>query len=315
VHINQLSYFLHVAETGSINSAAQNFFISQQAINTQLKKLEEELGAPLLNRTHTGISLTPQGLLFVPYAQTILRQYQDAKHKLQQFQQSELNLSGKLSIFSASIFSDLFLPGAISSFMQLHPNVSIKIIDTQSSELLSYLFHGYCDLVLYSASTSYIQAALNKNTHNDIKVLHLIDDSMVLCARPDHPLMKYKSVDDKLLETYSKKASFHYSLYQITPIIMPEMTYADAVSTSSNADLHKMLMLEGVCVTYMPKLAFLNKFQNDGFACVSMASAYPINHCLLYRENPSSDNYELLNYFLQFVHKQFQQKFGASSSV
>ncbi|MBQ2777875.1 MAG: LysR family transcriptional regulator, partial [Peptococcaceae bacterium] len=42
MHMNQLSYFLHVAETGSINAAAQNFFISQQAINTQIKKLEDE---------------------------------------------------------------------------------------------------------------------------------------------------------------------------------------------------------------------------------------------------------------------------------
>ena len=58
MHMNQLSYFLHVAETGSINAAAQNFFISQQAINTQIKKLEDELEVPLLNRTHTGITLT-----------------------------------------------------------------------------------------------------------------------------------------------------------------------------------------------------------------------------------------------------------------
>ena len=310
MHMNQLSYFLHVAETGSINAAAQNFFISQQAINTQIKKLEDELEVPLLNRTHTGITLTPQGQLFIPYAKMILQQYQNAKQELQKFQQQELQLAGNLSIFSASIFSDLFLPGAVSTFMQFHPNVAIKIIEAHSSELLSYLFHGYCDLVLYSAGVPYIQSALKQNESEDIKVLSLIEDSMVLCARPDHPLMKYKSVDNTILEKYAQKSQLHYSLYQITPIVMPDLIYAQAVSMSSNADLHKTLMLEGLSVTYMPKLAYIHKFQKDGFACIPMTTAYPIAHCLLYRDNPNNENNILLKRFLEFTQKQFQQKFG-----
>ena len=42
MHIDQLTYFVHVVETGSINATAQKYFMTQQAINSSLKKLESE---------------------------------------------------------------------------------------------------------------------------------------------------------------------------------------------------------------------------------------------------------------------------------
>jgi hypothetical protein len=46
MHIDQLTYFVHVVETGSINATAQKYFMTQQAINASLKKLESEIGSP-----------------------------------------------------------------------------------------------------------------------------------------------------------------------------------------------------------------------------------------------------------------------------
>lgn len=310
MHTDQLNYFLHVAETGSINSAAQKFFITQQAINIQLKKLEDELGTHLLNRTPKGITLTPQGQIFLPFAQKFLQQYDNVCHELQLFNQYESNLSGTLSIFAASVFSDSFLPNVISTFMEFHPNTMIKIIDVNSDELLSYLFHEYCDLVLFSASKNYIDTALKKHKSNDIEILPLLDDSIVLCTRFDHSLGKYKAINQIILEQYAQKESFRYSLYQITPTITPDFSYSNAISTSNNVDLHKKLILEKAAVTFMPYSAYRHKFQKDGFHCIPMENVHPINHCILYRKHPKSDDYSLLHCFLDYLQKQFQRKFG-----
>ena len=310
MHTDQLAYFLHAAETGSINAVAQKFFITQQAVNAQLKKLEAELEVPLFNRSTKGVSLTPQGHLFIPYAQNILKEHDEALCELQRFGQTEATLMGTLSIFSASILSDLFLPTVISRFIKLHPRTSVIIIDVNSGELLSYLLNDYCELALFSANKNYIMTVLAKAKAN-IKLLPLLDDTLVLCIRPDHPLMRYKELNSAILTEYADKNYFKFSLYQVLPIAVPELTYAEAISTStsSNVDLHKKLIVEDVALAYMSKLAYQYKFQNEGFACIPMLDSFSVCHCLLYRDDLQDSNNELLRCFLDFAQKQFQRRF------
>lgn len=310
MHTDQLAYFLHVAETGSINLAAQKFFMTQQAVNAQLKKLENEMDVPLFTRSNKGVTLTPQGRLFIPYAKKILQQHDEAIYELQRFDRTETNLVGTLSIFSASIFSDFFLPGVIREFTQLHPNTTIKIIEISSGELLSYLFNGYCEIALFSAGKEYIKNALANDANKNIKALSLLDDYLVLCARPDHPLMRYKRLTTESTTQFAEKEKFRFSLYQIVPLNMPEIVYADSISNSNNVELHKKLIWEGVAVTYMSKLAYQYKFQNDGLACVPVSDGKQINHCLLYQEYPQEMHTQLLHCFLKFLQKEFQRRFG-----
>ena len=68
LRIEQLRYFLEVATSRSISTAAQNLFISQQALSTSLRKIEAELGLTLVVRSKTGIVLTEDGRLFAQYA-------------------------------------------------------------------------------------------------------------------------------------------------------------------------------------------------------------------------------------------------------
>lgn len=311
MHTDQLAYFLHVADTGSINATAQNFYISQQAINAQLKKLEEEIGVQLLNRSSKGITLTPQGELFIPYAKNILKLQDDAVHELHRFSKNEANLVGSLSIFTASVFSDLFLPAVISNFMRMHPNTTIRIMETYNEEVLSYLFRDYCEIVLLSAGNVYIEKMMGQEATGNIKRLNLLDDTQVVCARPDHPLMRYKVLDSDIMEKQYAKEKYLFSLYQVLPLSMPEVIYQEAVSTSSNVELHKKLIWEGNVVTYMPKLAYLHKFQKDGLAAVPITDAYEISHCLIYKDDPNSEADELLHCFLGFIQKQFERRFGS----
>ena len=102
MHIEQLKYFIHAVETGSINATAQKYFMTQQAINASLKKLESEIGSPLLDRNYKGVQLTPQGRIFLNYAQNILKEYNEGLAQLEQFNANEANIFGNLSIFSSS---------------------------------------------------------------------------------------------------------------------------------------------------------------------------------------------------------------------
>ena len=61
MRLEQLEYLVLLAKEKSFNSAAENLNISHQALNTSLKKLEEEIGVQLINRTPRGVSFTEAG--------------------------------------------------------------------------------------------------------------------------------------------------------------------------------------------------------------------------------------------------------------
>ena len=63
--LQQLQYLVALAESNSINQAAQNLFVSQSGISKAIKQLESELGFPLLERSSRGITFTSRGTEFL----------------------------------------------------------------------------------------------------------------------------------------------------------------------------------------------------------------------------------------------------------
>ena len=72
MEFKQLKYFLILAKTGNMTSAARSLFITQQALSKSIIKLEDELDAELFERTQQGMRLTEYGRCLMPYAKRIL---------------------------------------------------------------------------------------------------------------------------------------------------------------------------------------------------------------------------------------------------
>lgn len=72
--LQQLKYFLTVAEKGSINEAAKSLFISQPSLSNAIKDLENEIKRTLFVRTNRGIVLTNDGMEFLGYARQVIQQ-------------------------------------------------------------------------------------------------------------------------------------------------------------------------------------------------------------------------------------------------
>lgn len=79
--LQQLHYVITIAETGSINKAADALYMAQPSLTSSLQELEKELGFHIFIRNGRGVSLTNDGAEFVLYARSLYSQYTDMKEK------------------------------------------------------------------------------------------------------------------------------------------------------------------------------------------------------------------------------------------
>ena len=311
MNIEQLRYFLQVIESGSVNAAAQKFYMTPQAINASIRKLEEEYDSPFLIRSKKGIELTPQGHLFAAYAKDVLDKNQKISLLLQAYNNQEAQLSGTASVFSASIYTEIFLPTVWRDFKAVYPDTNIKLVTVNSSDILSHFFGGYCDIAFLTAGREYLEEALQEQGNHTTKMIPLLSDSVVLCASPYHPLLGGGSISPKELAAYIQTTSTPISFFHILTIRNEGIQYQNALSDAGSAELHKMLMQEGNVITCMPRMAYQTLFQNDGFVAIPLSHVDNTLHALLYRDDPTSSNHELIMRFTQSLQRQFTHRYGA----
>jgi len=145
MNLRQLAYFVAVAEQRSIQKASAVLHISQPSVSTQIKLLEEELQAQLLERRQSGTVLTPEGELFLSYARTALDALDAAKISLRAKTSSEV---GKVVVgIPGSLSTVLSLP--LVRQVQLEcPNIRLKLVSGLSGHLAKWIEDGDVDFGL-----------------------------------------------------------------------------------------------------------------------------------------------------------------------
>ena len=73
--LQQLRYAITIADSGSMNEAAKQLFVSQPSLSGMMKELEEQLGIDIFIRSNRGIMITPEGEEFLGYARQVIDQF------------------------------------------------------------------------------------------------------------------------------------------------------------------------------------------------------------------------------------------------
>lgn len=121
--INQLKYFISVAQTLNFSEAARRNGISQPAISHHISELEKHLGCQLFLRSRRSVTVTEQGLEFLPYAVSIVEQAEKAAFQLRQREQG---VGGHVTIAALTTCSRA-LSRCLSRFAELYPDISVDI--------------------------------------------------------------------------------------------------------------------------------------------------------------------------------------------
>lgn len=130
MELRQLTMFLTISNCGTFSEAAKRLFLSQPTLSVQIAALEKELGVKLFERQGKNLALTPAGQILTRYASDMLGLRDRA---LQEIAHYKNTIAGTIRLFSSTVPADYILPPLISRFLQLHPEVYIELLRSDSS--------------------------------------------------------------------------------------------------------------------------------------------------------------------------------------
>lgn len=145
--IEQLSYALTVARHQSFVQAAAHVAVSQPALTMQVKKLEDELGLLLFDRSRKPLMLTEEGRLFLEKAQEVLLRIRDLTNLAEELKNRE---GGELKLGIIPTLSPYLLPLFISDFRQNYPKVRLIISELTTEEIIREIKNGALDAGIYA---------------------------------------------------------------------------------------------------------------------------------------------------------------------
>ena len=131
MELRHLRYFIAVAEELHFGRAALRLHIAQPPLSQQIRQMEDELGAPLFNRTKRRVQLTDAGRAFLPEARCTLAQMERAVQAAQRAHRGEL---GHLEVGYVSSAMAGLMPGVLRTFRSRFPNVELVLHQLLTSE-------------------------------------------------------------------------------------------------------------------------------------------------------------------------------------
>jgi LysR family transcriptional regulator, hydrogen peroxide-inducible genes activator len=145
VNIRDLQYVIAVAETRHFGRAAERCFVSQPTLSGQIKKLEDELGVAIFERTNRSVVITPVGESILSHARQVMEQV-DA---IQQTALASLDpLSGPLRIGAIPTISPYLMPLILSPLKKQHPQMKLVLSEEITDMLVTRLLNHEIDAAL-----------------------------------------------------------------------------------------------------------------------------------------------------------------------
>jgi DNA-binding transcriptional LysR family regulator len=145
MELRHLRYFLAVGEALSFTKAAIQLRVAQPALSRQIQDLEEEIGVNLVRRGPRGVTLTPEGKLFLGEVRALLKHADESVLKVRAMARGEY---GELHIGYAPSPSVEILPPALAAFEKAAPGVKVILHDLSGDELSAGLLDGTLDLTV-----------------------------------------------------------------------------------------------------------------------------------------------------------------------
>ena len=190
MELRQLEYFVAVAEEANFTRAAGRVHISQSGVSAQIRQLERELGAELIDRSGRGATLTEAGNAALGHARAALAAADALRQSV-----DEVNglLRGRIVIGMVTACTITGLFEALDSFHRAHPGIEITLVEDNSDRLVERVRGGELDLAFVGTTDTQPQG---------LDSLVIITDRLIAAVAPEHPLAQRAKIEMRDLAAY-----------------------------------------------------------------------------------------------------------------
>lgn len=181
--LRQLRYLVALAEEGNFTRAAASVHVAQPALSQQIRRLEDELGLALVERTTRRVALTEAGGLLVVRARRILAELEAASSELEAVRGM---YTGHVTLGAMHTMGPVDLSLAVAAFAERHPDVLFTVREQSSEEMAEMLRVDELDLAFLSVT--------ERVESHGLGLHRLVLEELVAVLPPGHRLARRRQL-------------------------------------------------------------------------------------------------------------------------
>ena len=188
MNLRDLKYIIAVAETRHFGKAAEHCFVSQPTLSGQIRKLEEELGVTIFERSNRSVAITPVGEEILHHARQIMEQAEAIQQVSKRHQDP---LAGPLRIGAIPTLSPYLMPLLLAPLKKRHPQMQLVLSEEMTGTLLQRLQRHEIDAALLATPAD----------SPDLDTLPLFDEPFWVAYPRNHPFYTREKIAQSDLDS------------------------------------------------------------------------------------------------------------------
>jgi LysR family hydrogen peroxide-inducible transcriptional activator len=285
VTLKQLRYFDALAREQHFGRAAEACSVTQPALSMQIQELEASLGIALVERTRSGVKLTPKGAEIALRAQRLLN---DARDLVDYAKQSAGVLSGSLRLGVIPSVAPYLLPPLLPLLREKYPDLVLHVRETQTQPLTEELVEGKLDVLLLALPLK----------HPDIETLAIFDDRFLLALPSTTKMTGRVRATKELIEGDRLLLLEEGHCLRDQALTFCSLQQVDAVNTFGASSLSTIVEMvsAGLGITLLPEICLGVESRNRDLKLVRFVEPEPSRSLGLAwrRSSPRGEDFKAL---------------------
>ncbi len=246
--LSELKYIVALSQERHFGRAAERCFVSQPTLSVAIKKLEDELGIGLFERSKNAVNLTPLGEQIVHQAQVVLENVSTLKNIAEG---GKDQLSSPLKIGAIFTIGPYLFPHLIPQVQALAPNMPLYIEENYTRVLRKKLRDGELDMIIIALPF----------TEPDVLTKALYDEPFEVLLPHDHAWAKKKQINPDLLPDsdlllLGDGHCFRDQVLDMCPALAKQQnSQLKAIAEGSSLETLRHMVASGLGITVLPKSA------------------------------------------------------------
>lgn len=276
--VKHLRAFIALAEHRHFTRAARHCHLSQPAFSALIRRLEEDVGTRLFERTTRYVTPTPEGELFLEASRHLVSEIEWSFADLQDYVARK---KGRVSIAALPSIAAEWLPRLVAEYRRLYPGVTIEIHDVLSGRCIDLLSQGRVDMALAAPVAD----------AEDLIAEPFFNDRFFLVCRRDHPLagkdrIRLRDLAGHDFVRLADATSVQQHLAQLSGLAglrTPSFQVENLATVAA-------MIVNGLGVSLLPELT-LSQFRDPSLTVIPVSGAPYLRrriHLLRARERPLS---------------------------